>query len=515
MALGVLTPVERRSKRSWLDAVRVAFAVTFVLAAAIRLTGVYGILPYIHHPDEPKNELIALRVAHAPLKSPGFFNYPSLLFYAQAAVIGVDETFTGHRVLPAEVVSHANARAQESLHLALGRGLTALIGAATAVVAQALVLEAGAPVAVACIAGLAVALSPPLVEHGRYITPDAYAAFFAMLVLLFACRIARGAAITQYVLAGAAVGLAAGCKYNLALVAMAVIVAHLRRVGPRYFLDTRLLAAGGAAMLAFVASTPFAVLDHSTFVKGITFEAKHYKKGHAGSEGGSLAFYLKILWQACGPWALLSFAAFSKRRNAAFVVLPFAVAYLVFLSSFIVHFDRNAVPLGAPLIGMGVLGAWDIARRTAERTSRANPERLATAVVAALALAVAAAGAPAVLRELHELRTNHRASAQDWIAAHVPDRSKIIVEAYGPYVDPNRYRVKGVQTFVEVSQRQLDGNQFAVLAQGMYQRYFDEPRKYEREVSQYDAIIRRYCEIATFREAKDETIRIFDLGCKR
>ena len=215
-----------------------------------------------------------------------------------------------------------------------------------------------------------------------------------------------------------------------------------------------------------------------------------------------------------GPWALLSVASlWDKRREAALVTLSFSVVYFLFLSSFTVHFDRNAVPIAAPLIGLGALGAWELFRRLAERAQRPDPERIALLAVVALAGVVAAVGFPAIVREVRALRTNHRASAERWIAAHVPEGSSIIVEGYGPWIDPERYRIRGITNFAAPSMRQIESNRFAVLAEAMYSRFLEEPEHYKKEAQRYRKLMQRYCTAATFSEAKGEAIRILDLKC--
>src|SRR4051794_36891546 len=48
----------------------VVLAAVFASALALRLWGISGVLPYVHHPDEITNEYVAVNVAHAPLRSP-------------------------------------------------------------------------------------------------------------------------------------------------------------------------------------------------------------------------------------------------------------------------------------------------------------------------------------------------------------------------------------------------------------------------------------------------------------
>lgn len=501
--------VRQRSRRVW-----ALLAVVYVVALSVRCIGVRGVLPYLHHPDEIVNEHVAVQVAHSPTKSPAFFNYPSLLFYTQAVVIRATEWASGAPVRAADVVSQGNARTDDSTHWVAGRVVTAGVSAATAALATLFVVETGAEEALAALAGLAVSASAPLVEQGHYITPDSYAAFFVMAALLASARIARGAGIREYLAAGVYIGLASGSKYNLALAAVAVVVAHCVEHGPRSVFDHRLIIAGCVALAAFLLSTPFALLDSRRFVEGLTYEAVHYRRGHAGSEGGALAYYLRFLGVACGPWAVLSLGSLLRRgrRAGAVPLLTFVAVYVAFISSFRVHFERNAIPLVAPLIALGVVGASALVSRSAAGLRQSWRGPVHFVALGAVFLVTAAVHVAAIRRETREACTNHRASAERWIHDHIPPGSRLVVEGYGPWIDPRRYHVRGVHNLTELSPAQLRSTRYAVVAEQMYGRFTRAPERYPSEAKRYRSLMRDKCELRRFTDG--EEIRVFDLSCE-
>ena len=158
-----------------------------------------------------------------------------------------------------------------------------------------------------------------------------------------------------------ALGLAVGLKYNGAVFALAIVLAHFLRTGWRGLKDWRLYAAGAISLIVFVATTPFAILDSQTFLQGAFIDIRHYTGGHAGNTGNSLTWYLAYFWRTEGPVLLLAAAGALwgayKRSHGAILVAVTALAYLLFISAFAVHFERTALPL-IPLFA--VLAAYCI-----------------------------------------------------------------------------------------------------------------------------------------------------------
>ena len=75
----------------------------------------------------------------------------------------------------------------------------------------------------AVLAGLFVAVHPILVHNARLATPDTLSALTATVAVAAAVAVARNPSLRNYLLAGGAVGLAAGSKYNVAVVGVAVV----------------------------------------------------------------------------------------------------------------------------------------------------------------------------------------------------------------------------------------------------------------------------------------------------
>ena len=490
-------------------------AVVFVIAFSIRLASISTVLPLIYHPDEPTNERVVQRVAREPRMSPAFFHYPTLLFYVQATVLRTFEAVTRTHVDPAQVASSGNARTTSPAYWITARTVTALFGSGLVAMAAWLAAVVTESSSIGVVVGAWAAFSPLLVEDSRYLTPDTYAAFFVMAALVGAVRIAEGTTWRGYVLTGAMVGLAAGSKYNTALVSVAVIAAHFGRGFRRGLTDVRLVLAGLVSVVAFFVTSPFIVFDYAHFRKDFLFEQRHYDRGHAGAEGNSLAFNALTLWgsEHLRLLALPLLVLVRERRlsRATLSLLSFSIAYLALVSAFKVHFYRNLVPVTAPLL---VLCGFALSAALRRFDVPAKPAQIALAAVAVL---FTIQPAFAILGTIHERRLDRRAPAELWIASHLPAGASVVVEAYGPWVDPNRYRVTGTSLYSNVSPRQLRQwhARYVILAEGAYGRLYGDPDHHRREVARYGALLQMYCEIADFRPADGEEIKIVDLQCRR
>jgi 4-amino-4-deoxy-L-arabinose transferase-like glycosyltransferase len=494
-------------------------ALVFVCALAVRLWGISGVLPYVHHPDEITNEEVAVLVAHAPFRSPGFFNYPSLLFYAQAFVIRVDEAVRSSQVSKSELESQGNAKVTEVSHWVLGRGLTALVSATTATLSAVLALSLGASLTVALVAGLSVAVSPLAVENARYLTPDSYAALFCSCALVLAMRVARRRQWRDYLLAGLFVGLAAGSKYNVVLVAIAVVVAHClreRRVGVFF---PHLLAGGEVAAVAFLATTPFALFDFPSLLAALEFESHHYLTGHGGSDGNSPAFHAATLWNACGLWLPLAFTApllpNAESRRGAIAVLVFSVSYYAFLSSFTVHFDRNLVPLVSPVVVLGVVGFAGLLERGRARVAGSLHAWLPQVALLASFAVMFAVHAARVVAATRASLVNQRAPAERFASEHLRVNGRVLVESYGPWVDYMRFSVQGFSNIMALSGVDLKDADYLVLAEESFGRYMAQRWRFPIQAARYDFVFRTYCEIGRFALTPGQAIHFFDLNCNR
>src|SRR2546423_903207 len=236
-------------------------AVTLV-ALALRLPSVGFGLPAMLHPDEPTNLAVGTRMADNGDWNPHFFSYPSLLFDVVALIDRADRLIVGQLLTPSGLTSQnmGIARTTDPGIVLSIRLVTLALSVGICMVVYGVFRRTTERrwTAVGC--GLLAATSPLLVTNGVFITPDTYAAFFALVALVSALAVLRRGAPRDYVLAGLAIGFAAGSKYDVVSASPLVIAYALRQgrnmVRPR---DLRLLLLAMAGVRASPPPSPPAV----------------------------------------------------------------------------------------------------------------------------------------------------------------------------------------------------------------------------------------------------------------
>ena len=327
------------SQATWLAVIVVTFA------AGLRFYGLDWGLPdsshlYSYHPDE---FLIIGAVGNIIQSSlPGFYNYPSLYIYLSALAIIVGCSALGSGAMGFELYLYA-------------RVVTVILGVAAVGMAYwAGRVFYGATVGL--IAAFVLCVAPLHVQHSHFATVDVPSTVFVAAALGYAALILSRGSRRDYILGGIMVGLAAGTKYNAGLVFLSLIAAHFLREHTTWrSIRSRVLWASlGCALLAFVASTPGALLQRGPFSRAILYEVRHAAAGHdlvfAGTGNGFIYTFTSSLWYGLGPGLTILFAAAVvyavwKRDRAALVILAFVIPYYALISLSQVRFARYALPL--------------------------------------------------------------------------------------------------------------------------------------------------------------------------
>ncbi|MDQ4092375.1 MAG: glycosyltransferase family 39 protein, partial [Actinomycetota bacterium] len=361
-----------------------------VLSVAVRLVGLAADLPFMHHPDEPVNLRIIDGMIRRGDPNPQFFKYPSLFLYLQAAlhldgpllgwIPGLSEQAPITQVMG---VSYAPTAGSVLLH----RWVSVILGTLVVLVGWGTARRVTTGLLPATVTGLLLALSPTLVTYSRLITPDVPAALLVAVAIYAAVRVQQSGSWWAYTAAGLAVGLAASTKYNAVLAAIPVIVAGL--LARRAALGLPLAAT--MAVVGFLATTPYAVLDHTEFLKGLQFERNHYASGHSGMEGSPVAYYTWHLASWEGLLVVLAIAglvAVRQRWRLALVLISFPLAYGTLISLQAVRNDRTIMLILPPLAVLAALATQPLARwaRTYQAAALAAFATVLTAVAAVLSL---------------------------------------------------------------------------------------------------------------------------------
>lgn len=282
-----------------------------------------------------------------------------------------------------------------------GRGLAALFGALSVLLLWRLLRDALRPRAALFGAALA-AVSPLLVSHAHYFTPDTLALFLALAALLCLTRVLEGGKAPLAAVLGLAVGLACSALYGgLLLVLTCLTVPAVERRARSQDYQRSLAQAGLVAAAVFVALDYPLFLDPGQILAGPWHELRRFALGdHLFVPGHAhgFTFHLRESLAPGFTWPVIAAtvagigAAVARRRNlpttARIVFLYGALAYLLAeISPRKPHpgFVRYMLPV-IPAVAL----ACGLALEALEERLAATPLRWVAPAVLALLLALPA-----------------------------------------------------------------------------------------------------------------------------
>ncbi len=365
----------------WLDRLLLP-ALLFLGALALRVWALGWGLPYVEHVDEPALLEVAVRMARDGDMNPHRFLYPSFFYYLLVAAIRLHAWWGINQGLYASIqdipIKNNGFTSVPDLYI-WTRAVTAILGAA-AVPALFALGRRMFDLRVAVLGALALMVATFHVTHSHYVTTDAPTGVWVILSLLGAWSVATTGGWRGYALAGVAAGLAAGMKYNAGVVALTLVLAHMLywRWASLGWPLVRLVVGGGLSLLAFLATTPYALLDWASFADGLRFNATHYASGSHGDFIGRWQFgeYSRFLWEqglfATGCVLALAGLPLMARRfpQQTTLLLTVIVAEMLLLLSYAVNFTRNLLPIFPPLLllaAAGTVALADTIRRPQQR----------------------------------------------------------------------------------------------------------------------------------------------------
>lgn len=490
-----------------------------VVAACARLYEIDIDLPLLFEEATP------MRVAEAMWKpgggldpNPHFFNYPSLVIYANLAaqaVVMAAGVALGHHHGVSDTLA---AWASDPTPIALAGRLVSVAAAVLGVFAVYRLgrLVAGAGVGLSAAAVLA--LSPWHISVSRAMLVDVPLLAFVALALTESVALCRAPTARTAILAGVFVGLAASAKYPGALTAAAIVAGVLvgTRASGRRTLAALAAAplwlAGVAAVLTFLLTSPFVLLDAPAFAADLGVERLHMSAGHFGLDpGGALRAYALAIWNLLGGWGVpflaggIAVALGSSGRRAGFVPLAvqgvLVVSVLSSWSMYGAHYLAPVVPVLVVFCGFGIV-------RAGERLRRSTGRRVTVGAAAALALLALFVAGSALARYT---RPHTRALAREWLLAHVAPGESIAYEhrsvdilddpvlgarASGVRIPMNTIEPERATPFYDAEWYR--GFDYLVVSGHVAARYAEEPLRFPDQAAFYDSLRARWVLAAAF-----------------
>jgi hypothetical protein len=379
------------------------------LALVLRGVGLHFGLPMAEaRPDEMTIAFQAMKFGTGDL-DPHSFNYPSLFKYAMFVLFG------GWYAV-GKLVGHFGGQEDFLKSFFDGAVIFRLLMRAWSAVfgtlGVALLLRAPDR-KVGFWAALFLAVAFLHVRDSHFGVTDITMVTLATAGALAADALRREGTVRAAVWAGVLAGLATSTKYNAALLCVPIALAAWASPGP----TVRLVGVGALTMIgAFVAGTPYAVLDAGTFVHDFRFELAHLATGqHVDIGNGwlyhlttSLRYGLGVPLLAGGIGGIV--LAFSADPRAAGVLYAFPILYYLAIGRGETAFFRYMLPV-VPFL---CLGAGEFVRRA----GRAGP-------LVGIALLL-----PTTFTTVAALRLMVAGDTRDamgsFIEAHVPTGSAIV-----------------------------------------------------------------------------------------
>ena len=548
--------------RTRLSLFSVGLSVIVLLAAVLRLWSIDFGLPLVTHPDEPLIFDAADRMVSGRTLNPGWFRYPAFIIDIQAAILIVVYAIDKAIGLSSDTIHSLGYGAGRIVMAGFGIATVALTGLIGRRLARTVLAtdEPRRAERLASIAGLVAAtmlvVSFIHVKDSHYLKPDIPTGFFTTLTLWFtlvawekplpnrhpegtrpekggafrrtvakAPPLGRGSrALSPWLLAGTAVGLAGAAKYTGAVVAVVPVVAlllllrdrrseHRLTVWQAAWIAVRMAVVSIAVFLLF---NPYVVLAPSEFlspVDGIRAELEHYRTGHDGAEGNdSWRWYLAEIWRngfgpTLTPLVLLGSVmavrqlVVGRRKDrevdgsqALWLVLVFLPVYYFMIARYPVRFDRQLIPILPYLAVLGGFGVAALLALSYRYTDSWRSPRHTVPIIMSTLLLVGALAAPLAIRaadwNIETGKPDTRYLALDWIEEHVPLGATIAREWHTPPVAQAGYQDIFVRAAYEqpLDWYQASAVEYLVLSSFMYARYLEAPQAYPTEAAFYERL---------------------------
>lgn len=349
------------------------------------------------------------------------------------------------------------------------------------------------------------------VRNSHFGTNDVTMVFFLALAFLACVGVYRHGRWRDYVLCGLLSGVATGVKYSAALILVSLLLAHAMRLRHGAWRSwqphARLGAAVACAALAFLATTPYAILDHRAF-RG-EFLAQRLKMERGPHFGQDLlpawrfyAWGLELSLGRIGALALLPCCLVGLRRyGAAFLLLAaFPVAYLLYMSAGSYYFLRFLLPV-LPFTALAIAGAL-----VALGARIPSPRARAAALVALTAALGWQPARASVELDVVLGREDTRLAARKWIEENVASGATLYVEGYGPQtrldgqdrIGSGRYTILPLDPDESLAHFREQGVEYFVVSSYVAERFYKDPQRHAAQRAFYRDLADEAMMVAAF-----------------
>jgi hypothetical protein len=400
------------------------------LSLALRLWGIKQGLPFSYNSDEAQHFVPRAVGFFSQNLDPHYFDNPPAYSYLLHIVL---ELWFGSP----DAVTRAYAASPTSVFV-LARVLAAVLGT-IAVLLTYLAATRFFNRSVALLAAAIFGFAYLPIFYSHLALNDVPTLAPLSLSLYGVAGVLRRGRRRDYAVAGITIGLAAATKYTGGITLVCLLVAAVcDGIGGRAPLAVRRTAlALVLAALAFLLANPYAVLDPSAFVTGLSQQATGTDLTKLGvNQGSGILYYVWTFTWGLGMMPALAGLAgavllLARRRIAlGLVLLPATIGFVVFMGEQQRFFGRWLMPVFPIVAMLGGYAGVELVRWLRRR--RGVPLVPAGAIVAGLLLAQSVSAV--VHGDVVLSRPDTRALTRAWMVRHIPAGARLVIE---PVVPPS------------------------------------------------------------------------------
>jgi len=490
------------NKSKWKELIIIASI--FCFSMLIRIIGLMHGFPLLTHPDEAISLYPVLKMTSERWLNPGVFNRPDqIMSYLNLVYLNIISFIQYGEDFAIAFLKH-------TLNFYFyARILISFLGSLIPVLAYKIgkELKSGS----ALIIALVFTFFPSYTLHSLYITPDIPITLFTLVVMFFTIRYLNenNRKFIYFATVFAAINTAE--KYpgliSLGIVFLGILINNLEHselsIKARLF---RLIKQVLIMTLVFIGVlfivAPFLFIEYKNVIDALLFESRGT---HLGADNlgwwGNLSFYIQsfsswtniltVIWVGLGIFTLF------KSKDKVGYILFYGVFYSVIMSALSLHWERWALPMYiTPLLltSIGISFTW----RQAKRVPKVKYIAIAIICVFFFYQLVFTIYTPIKMSYL-----DTRVKALDYCHDHNITTENTIFEGYTPLYP------QGPLTIFNINTKQSETVDYIILSSKMFDRFYSEPIRFEKQVTFYDSIRKEQQLIAKF-EPSPQVSNIYD-----
>jgi hypothetical protein len=105
-------------------------------------------------------------------------------------------------------------------------------------------------------------------------------------------------------------------------------------------------------------------------------------------------------------------------------------------------------------------------------------------------------------------RVDSRETARAWIDDELPAGSRVALESYSPFVDPQKYSVQGLYKLTDHPPEWYveNGFRYLVFSDRMFRRFYEDPLSFYQEIVAYESLFHAFEPLRRFTDGGYEVL---------